>query len=60
MYMNSNKKKAILLLTAFETMLLVILTMLYFRQTISMRIYVGIVLTIAFFSSTIVLLILRR
>ena len=58
--MNSNKKKAILLLTAFETMLLVILTMLYFRQAISMRIYVGIVLTIAFFSSTIVLLILRR
>jgi hypothetical protein len=55
-----NRNKVILLLTAFETMLLVILCMLYFNGTIGMRLFVGVVLTLSILCSALVVVILRK
>jgi hypothetical protein len=55
-----NRNKVILLLTAFETMLLVILCMLYFNGAIGMRLFVGVVLTLSILCSALVVVILRK
>ena len=55
-----NRKKAILLLTAFESMLLAILCMLYFRRVISTNMFIGIVFTVSVFCSAFVILLIKK
>ncbi len=55
-----NRKKALLLLTALETMLLVIVCMLYFNGVIGMRMFIGVALLLSVLCSAIVVIIVRR
>ena len=55
-----NRKKMILLLTGIESMLLVILTMLYFNGAIGIRMYCGVVLLLAILCSALVVVIMRK
>ena len=55
-----NRKKALLLLTGFETMLLVILCMLFSRGAIGLHMFIGVALTIGVLSIAAVILIVKK
>ena len=55
-----NRRKVVLMLAGFETMLWLILILLYVKGTISLRLFIGLVLTLSVLLSALLIVILRK
>lgn len=55
-----NRRKVVLMLAGFETMLWLILILLYVKGAISLRLFIGLVLTLSVLLSALLIVILRK